>query len=69
MKTEVIAHKYLPAQLPVVSSWLGWLTFRVVDVPGWVRGSFWTLMALLWIVALHRVLHTEQRHPCRIKEE
>jgi hypothetical protein len=51
-------HRYYPQplSLPLGSTMLGWLFLDRFKAPGWAFGAFWTVMALLWVVAVGLVL-------------
>ena len=65
--SQVIAPKYLPTRVPILSTWMLWLTFRVVDEPGWVTGACWAAMIVWWVITVAAICVGETRcHPSAI---
>ena len=60
---RVVAVKRMPTYLPVGATILLHLLIREHTPPGWMVGAAWTIMALVWIVALYSVITQEHVDP------
>ncbi len=49
---KVIHYSNLPARLPTVSTIVVWLLLREIDASGIVQGVVWTIVAILWALAI-----------------
>ncbi len=52
MKHKVISWKNLPTRLPVWPSIIIWLLMDRVHPPEWLVGVGYTIMVLIWIMAI-----------------
>lgn len=57
---KVISYKNMPVRLPVGGSCVLYLLLDRFQAPGWVWGVLGTLLAILWIVAVHKMFTQKQ---------
>lgn len=49
---KVLHPSQIPTRLPFISTWLAYMTMDLYDAPGWMWGMGWTLITLIWIIAV-----------------
>lgn len=55
-----ISRHQLPSFLPINFTACGFLVLHYFNVPGWAWGVWWTIAALIWIVAIIQVFKEEE---------
>ena len=67
MKHTIIANKYLPLRLPIVSTALCYIILDLYGAPGWLWGVMGTLFLIIWIATIWRAVDSKQGEPWREK--
>jgi hypothetical protein len=51
-KPKVVAHKNLPAKLPIVGTMVWWMVLDKLQAPGWLWGVAGTLGVVFWAFSI-----------------
>ena len=58
--SKVVSFKNLPARLPFTQTVLAYLLLDKFHAPGWVIGTVWTLVGIIWIATIYGIIHQDQ---------
>lgn len=59
-KSKWIHPSNMPLRLPVTSTVVLYLLLDKLQAAGWIQGVAWTVMGLLWVVAVAAIFNSER---------